>query len=108
MYKIRINPLALKDLLDIREYIINELNNSVSAVKVIEEIVQSYEKLRNFPMLGGSLTTKIDFLTDYRFLVSGDYIIFYKVDDDYVSIYRILNAKRDYLRILFKDEGLEL
>ena len=109
MHKLRINPLALKDLQGIKKYITKELDNSVSAVKVVERIIQRYEKLRDFPTMGVSLSSNVSVPTNYRFLVSGDYIIFYKVENDYISIYRILNVKRDYLRILLKDgEGLGL
>jgi len=106
MHKIRINPLAQKDLLGIKEYIIKELESPVSAVKMVLKIVESYEKLKDFPMLGGSLSSKIDIITDYRYLISGNYIVFYKVDSIYISIYRIFHAKRDYLKILFNAEVL--
>ena len=107
MRKLRINPLALKDLTGIKEYITKELDNPISAVSVIKRVIQSYEKLKDFPEMGVSLSTKIGISTGYRYLISGEYIIFYKVDGEYVSIYRILHAKRDYLSILFKEEGLE-
>jgi len=55
-------------------------------------------------MLGGELGAKINISTDFRYLISGSYLVFYKVDSSHVSIYRILNAKRDYLAILFNDE----
>ena len=35
MYKIRINPLARKDLLDIKDYITNELDSPTAAVNVV-------------------------------------------------------------------------
>ncbi|MCG8501505.1 MAG: type II toxin-antitoxin system RelE/ParE family toxin [Firmicutes bacterium] len=104
MKKIRINPLALKDLTDIKEYMVQKLDNPISAVGIVEKIIQSYERLRNFPSMGVSLSSKTDIPTDYKFLISGDYIIFYKIEGDYVSIYRIFNAKRDYLNIFLKDD----
>jgi plasmid stabilization system protein ParE len=46
---------------------------------------------------------------DYRYLVSGNYLIFYKIEDEYISVNRILYGRRDYLRILFgePDDGGE-
>lgn len=105
MHKIRINPLARQDLLDIRDYITNELDSPNAAVNVISKIIESYEKLKEFPLLGMELSSKIDVVTDYRYLISGNYIVFYKKDDSYVSIYRILYAKRDYIKILFEEMG---
>jgi toxin ParE1/3/4 len=104
MHKIRVNPLALKDLLDIKEYITSQLESPISAANIILKIVESYENLKDFPMLGGSLSSKMNIATDYRYLISGDYIIFYKADNVYISIYRIFYSKRDYLRILFEDK----
>jgi len=107
MYRIRINPLAQKDLIDIKEYIANELDNPSSAAKIILKVVESYERLKEFPMLGASLSSEMDIVTDYRYLIVGKYIIFYKVGDIFVSIYRIFYAKRDYLNILFSEDERE-
>lgn len=103
MHKLRINPIARKDLLEIKDYISDELKNPNAAEKVVAKIVESYEKLKEFPYMGIELYSKIDIVTDYRYLVSGKYIVFYKVDDVYVSIYRILYARRDYTRMLFDE-----
>ena len=104
MLKLRINSIARNALVEIKEYSSEELENPDAADKTLVKIVESYEKLRDFPYLGIELSSKIDVATDYRYLISGKYIIFYKVDDVYVSVYRILYAGRDYRRILF-DEG---
>ncbi len=103
MHKLRINPIAEYDLFKIKEYITKELDNPIAANKVVLNIIESYEKLKEFPLLGGELLSKVNVPTDYRYLISGNYIVFYKVDEVYVSIYRILNARRDYIKILFKD-----
>lgn len=104
MPKLRINPLATEDLIEIRDYITKELENPTAAIKVVRKIIKSYEKLKEFPMMGADLSAKVEVKTDFRYLVSGNYIIFYRTDDEYVSIYRILYAGRDYLKILFQDE----
>ncbi len=106
MQKIRVNPLALKDLMSIKEYITEELDSPDAALKIAKKIVDSYEKLRDFPGMGISLNSIIDTSTDYRFLVSEEYIIFYKLEGEYVSICRILNARMDYLKVLFKEKGI--
>jgi addiction module RelE/StbE family toxin len=107
MPNIRINPLALKDLQEIKKYIAEELESPAAAINVVSSIIESYEKLKEFPLLGGELAVKINISTDFRYLVSGNYIVFYKVDSSYVSIYRVLYAKRDYLTILFSDDKSE-
>jgi|GEM_PF-2256754 plasmid stabilization system protein ParE len=76
MHNIRINPLALKDLQEIKKYITEELESPVAAINVISSIIESYEKLKKFPLLGGELAAKINISTDFRYLVSGNYIVF--------------------------------
>ena len=103
MMKIRVTPTALNDLKEIKSYIENDLSNTIAASNVIKRIIEDYSRLEIFPHMGSSLSTKVPFDTDYRFIVSGNYLVFYKADDEYVSIYRILYGRRDYLKIIFDD-----
>lgn len=104
MAKIRLSPLALSDLKEIKEYITDELCNPIAANRIVTKIIKDYSLLETSPKLGPSLSSIVHIDTDYRFLVSGKYIIFYKEDDEYVSIYRILYGARDYIKILFSDK----
>ena len=68
---------------------------------MIKRIIDDYTHLEISPYMGPSLSAKVPFDTDFRFLISGNYLVFYKVEDDFVSIYRILYGKRDYVKIIF-------
>ncbi|MGN1058860.1 MAG: type II toxin-antitoxin system RelE/ParE family toxin [Clostridia bacterium] len=107
MAKIRLSPLALSDLKEIKEYITDELCNPIAANRIVTKIIKDYSLLETSPKLGPSLSSIVHIDTDYRFLVSGKYIIFYKEDDEYASIYRILYGARDYIKILFSDKLTE-
>lgn len=96
--------MATEDLMEIRDYITKELENSTAAVNVVRKIIENYEQLKEFPMMGVDLSTKINVKTDFRYLISGNYIVFYRADNEFVYIYRILYAGRDYLKILFPNE----
>ena len=104
--KIRVTHAALNDLKEIKSYIENDLSNPIAANNVIKRIIEDYSCLEISPHMGRSLSTKVPFGTAYRFIVSGNYLVFYKVDDEYVSIYRILYGRRDYLKIIFDDISL--
>jgi len=54
--------------------------------------------------MGVSLNSRINMKTDYRFLICGMYLIFYKIEGEFVSVYRVLNGMRDYLSILFAED----
>lgn len=101
MYKIRINPLALQDLQEIKSYIAEELCNRDAAVSVVQKIISRYEQLSEFPLMGTEMSVVLNLKTDYRYIVSGSYIIFYRVEVEYVSIYRIIYGRRDYIRTIF-------
>ncbi len=107
MMKIRVSPKAVSDLREIKLYIENDLSNPIAAKNVINRIIDDYSRFKTSPDMGISLSAKVPFATDYRFLVSGNYLVFYKTDDQYVSIYRILYARRDYLKIIFDDIELK-
>ena len=101
--KIRVTPVALDDLMEIKGYIENDLSNPTAAKNVIKGIIEDYSRPESYPYMGTSLSTKVPFETDYRFIVSGNYLVFYKVDDEYVSIYRVLYGRCDYLKIIFDE-----
>ena len=103
MAKIRLSPAAFEDLQEIKAYIENDLQNPIAANNVVKRIIDDYTRLEFSPLSGAPLSSKVPFQTDYRFLVSGNYLVFYKADDEFVSIYRILYGRRDYLKIIFND-----
>lgn len=103
MLKLRINPVALQDLKEIKAYINDKLCNPDAALRVVGDIIKTYERLTELPSIGKKLSAVIDVETDFRYCVSGSYLIFYRIDSEYVSIYRILYGRRDYTRILFGD-----
>lgn len=100
--KILVTPAALQDLKDIQSYIADDLSNPTAAVNTVKKIISKYKKLSNTPFMGTLLQQSIHLDIPFRFLVSGSYLIFYKVTDN-VEIHRIIYGRRDYIRILFND-----
>ena len=103
--KIRVNPLALSDIIEIKAYIFED--NPEAAIKFGNLLYSKIENLADFPEMGTSLNTKINIKTDYRFILCGVYLIFYKIEGEFLSVYRILNGMRDYLAIIFEEEILK-
>lgn len=97
--KIKINDIALKDIVEIKEYIRMENINAIK--KFTKEIRDTFERLAEFPNIGISLSNIIRLETEYRYIISKGYIIFYKYDSNNIYIYRIISDKRDYMKILF-------
>ena len=97
MLKLRINPMVVKDLKDIRDYIAED--NEEYAVKTLQEIYRKFENLQMFPGIGTDLAKRVSFKTEYKYAVWGDYVIIYKVVDEYLEIYRVVNRYQDITRI---------
>lgn len=94
---------ALQDLLNIQSYITNQLENPEASASTIAKIRESILILEQFPESGPLLFSTISRGRNYRFLVSGNYMIFYRIRKNHVEIGRILYGRRDYLKILFPD-----
>ena len=98
---------ARRDLDDIWDYIVTDLCNASAAERVVNDILDVVEQLENFSEMGALLASIANVDSDYRFIVSGNYLIFYRVSGIDVYVDRILYGRRDYLRILFGDTHAE-
>ena len=88
---------------DIWDYIVSELQNRSAAECVIERIMDAVDQLKSFAEIGTPLSSIADVGTEYRFLVSGNYMVFYRVQGGDVCIDRALYGRSDYMSALFKD-----
>lgn len=104
MSKIVLSYDAKNDLKEIKRYIANELDNEIAANNTISKIVKSIRRLETQPLIGTPLSSVIEFDTNYRFLVCGNYMAFYRFENNTVLVARIIYGRRDYMKILFKNE----
>ncbi len=96
--EVRLLRLAEEDLVEILTYL--EADNETAAADVLTQIENDVRKLEYFPELG-KLPEDTELLhLGYRFLVSGSYLIFYKIEGRVVLVCRILHAARDYRLLL--------
>ena len=97
MMKLRINPLVVTDLKDIRDFIAED--NVEKAVETVDEIYGKFENIQLFPGMGADLSKRVNFRTEYKYVVWNDYVIIYKVWKEFVEIYRVVNRYQDITRI---------
>ena len=88
---------------DIWDYIVSELQNRSAAEHVVDHIMDAVDQLKNFAEMETLLSAIADVGTGYRFLVSGNYMVFYRVQGNDVYIDRVLYGRSDYMSVLFKD-----
>ncbi|WP_293825904.1 type II toxin-antitoxin system RelE/ParE family toxin [uncultured Parolsenella sp.] len=101
--EVRYSPLALDDLDSIWKYISSELASPYAANETVGGILERVKLLATFPDSGTPLSSVTKYVgAGYRFVRSGNYLVFYR-HEDAVYIDRILNARQNWLHILFED-----
>jgi addiction module RelE/StbE family toxin len=91
MVKIKWSRNALNDLSFIHQYISKD--SSFYATRLIDKIVLSIEKLKDFPFSGRMVPERND--ETIRELIQGNYRIFYKIQSSkQVTILRIHHSAR--------------
>lgn len=103
MNELHLSPEAQADLEEIKVYIAEDLENPKAALATVSRITKNLRILRTHAFAGPPLSSIADVESDYRFLVSGKYLVFYRAYGNTVYVDRILYGRRDYLRILFGD-----
>ena len=101
------SPESLSDLDEIWKYIFEDLQNPSAAQNTVDGILNSIKKLQDFSEMGPPLSSVTEVESDYRFLVCGNYLTFYRVKGKNVHIDRILYGRRDYLHVLFDNPSNE-
>ena len=97
-YEIRIFPSAQQDLLDVIDYL-NTLSKEV-ALNYYDRLTSEISSLRIIPERCPRPRDLALAAKGYRYLVVGNYLVFYVVSGNIVQIRRILYARRDYKQLL--------
>jgi len=93
-YEVRFLQEALDDLEEIVLYIAQD--NRSAALRMHEKIIEKANDLTIFPKRGRLVPDKKMSAVGYRMLVVKPYIIFYRVIDSNVFIYRVLHGAVNY------------
>ncbi len=100
---LRYTPAAREDLSDTKRYIENVLKNPVAAKNVTNKIIRKCSILKEQPMCGMSLSEKTGIKSDLRVLVCDNHLAFYRIQETYISIVRILDGRTDYIKSIFDE-----
>ena len=101
--KIVYSPQAREDLREIKQYISEELANPTAAARITNKVIKDCSNLKSNPLLGAELKNKFDVDTDMRYLISANYIAFYRIIDNDICVIRIRDGRTNYLQLLFRD-----
>jgi len=94
---------AENDLVQIGDYIAKQFKSPKTALNIIKKIKDRIDELKNFPLIGTPLSSKIAIDTEYRMLGCGSYSAFYRHVNNDVLIDRIFHGRQEYIIKLFGD-----
>ena len=90
MNNLHLSYEAQNDLSDIKDYIAEDLENPQAAIATVSKITKTIRMLRDHALIGTPLSSIADVDSNYRFLVSGNYMVFYRANGNDIYIDRVL------------------
>jgi plasmid stabilization system protein ParE len=100
MMQIVFSPEALKDIEEIKSYLLGQFGEETSS-KNIKKIIKEIRTLSSFQLKGTGIWERYGIDSEYRYIYSNKNYVFYRIEDDVKRIIRVLDARRDFLNILF-------
>ena len=99
-------PSAKRDIDEIWEYISKELCAPEAARDLLTKIINTIERLKDFPLSGKKLNLRLPLKREYRRIVIENYLLFYTVEESKKEAYvmRILYGPSDYQKLLNLDQ----
>ncbi|GKX28077.1 translation repressor RelE [Vallitalea longa] len=101
-YRVVITEKAIKDIMEILEYVSITLLDDEAAKKLVENMEIAIQSLADMPKRNALLKDKELSLKGIRRIIVGNYIIFYICSDKdlLVSVIRVLYNKREWENII--------
>ena len=102
MYTLEYLPIAMRDMVDIAKYISQKLSNPIAAERLTNEMIESANKLTEFPYINPVYHSIKKIKKEYRRLIVKNYIMFYYVDESrkLITVARVIYAHRNYNALL--------
>lgn len=99
-YRIEILPAAWEDLKKIEDYYAIQFDVE-TAIKVSDHILDTIERLEDFPDSGSLTPDKWLNEKGYRMVICKKHIAIYKVIDQSIFIYHIADMQTEYTKLFY-------
>ena len=96
----KFTDIALKDLDDIYNYICFELCNINAAKKLFVDITNTIKFICLFPYMHPDCRCFYIGDINVRYTTINNYILIYRVSDDFILIIRLIHSKQDFVKLL--------
>jgi addiction module RelE/StbE family toxin len=100
MIEIKYLPSFQQELDAIVEYIIFTLEAPQAALNLLDELEESIDNLKKFPLAHRLYRPIKPISTEYRILTVKNYLVFYVVLEDTIEIHRIIYKKRNLSQLI--------
>ncbi|MFZ4619495.1 MAG: type II toxin-antitoxin system RelE/ParE family toxin [Bacteroidota bacterium] len=97
-YSVRLLSTAEQDFNEIIDYVV--LENISAAISIADTIESNLQLLENNPHMGRIPNDEELLRLGYRYLIVLDYLVFYKIEDTVIIVYRIIHGARNYRSLL--------
>jgi plasmid stabilization system protein ParE len=99
------SPAAVDDLNAAADYIESELASPMAARRLVDSVIEKAQLFADVPGAGTVLRTLSGIDTGYRYMLSGNWMVFLRCVDGRALVVRVLYAKSNYMRTLFGEIG---
>lgn len=99
-YKIQILPTAWEDLKRIEDWYLVQFDME-TALKVIDHILDTIERLENFPDFGSLTPDEWLNQQGYRMVICGKHVAIYRQIEKTVYIYHIADTRTEYTKLFY-------
>lgn len=99
-YIIEYSKESKKDLIEIKDYLKNNLQEPKIAQNLVDKIISEIRNLKNNPKKYAIIDEEIIRKFEIRKLLIDNYIVFYRVKEQHIQIVRIMYGKRNWIDLL--------
>ena len=99
-YNIEYSMESKQDLIDIKRYIKYNLQEPNTAQKLITNIKNEIDSLKDNPEMYSVIDDDIIKRFKIRKLVVDNYIVFYRINDENIQIVRVMYGRRNWITLL--------
>lgn len=101
-YEVQVLAAAYSDLEEIFTYILAD--DPSAAERVLQRLMTALHRLETFPFMGTLVRDRVLVRHKFRVVVVDPYLVFYRVVESTVVIYRVLHCRRDYALLFGTDQ----
>lgn len=98
-FQLQLTRDAFEDLAMIKLYYESFFSSAVAA-KVLRGIEHRIRQLSSFPKSGALLSEQWLADQNYRMVISGEYAAIYRIEDNFVIVYRVVNGRQEYSKLI--------